>query len=240
MAWENRGDRRYYYRRCKVHGRVVAEYYGAGNLGELAASHAQLDRLCAEAARDSLRLRRKKEAATDRQFADYRHQVQAVVGAVLTAYGYHRHHRGEWRKKRDVVDKTQLLKVEMSDLSVLAAAVHRVQLTALGGVSEKVQDSILRDVANVRANLGWQSAPAHERLLIEHIGLCWLQLQLIEQFYAQNTSGTNYNQRTAEHMERRLSLAHHRYLQAVETLARIRKLNLTIQVNVAHQQIVTG
>ena len=44
----------------------------------------------------------------------------------------------------------------------------------------------------------------------------------------------------ADFWERKLNHAQHRYLRAVETLARVRKLNISIQVNVAQNQIVTG
>jgi hypothetical protein len=43
-----------------------------------------------------------------------------------------------------------------------------------------------------------------------------------------------------EYWEKKLSANQRRYLRAVETLARIRKLNITVQVNVADKMIVTG
>ena len=41
----------------------------------------------------------------------------------------------------------------------------------------------------------------------------------------------------ARHFERRLNGAHRRYLRAIETLARVRKMGPALQINIADQQI---
>ncbi len=91
----------------------------------------------------------------------------------------------------------------------------------------------------MRQALGFSTAPAIERPLIHHVCLCWLRLQLAELRYTQATGGS-LTMAQGEYWERKLSANQKRYLRATETLARIRKLNLTIQINMAHQQIVTG
>jgi hypothetical protein len=90
----------------------------------------------------------------------------------------------------------------------------------------------------MRKALGFDTCPAIERPLIQHVVLCWLRLHICELYYERHTKGATLT--VATFWENTLSANQRRYLRSVETLARIRKLNLTIQVNVAHQQIVTG
>ena len=62
----------------------------------------------------------------------------------------------------------------------------------------------------------------------------WLRLRWLEYRYQRVTSG-EYYMPEAEHWEKRLSAAQRRYLRAVETLARVRKMNINLQVNIATQ-----
>lgn len=85
--------------------------------------------------------------------------------------------------------------------------------------------------------LGYDEAPALEKLLIEQVGLCWLQVYIIHYLYVAST-GENYSFRGGEHWEKRLTLAQKRYLRAIETLAKVRKLGpKVVMLNVAHQQV---
>ena len=103
--WERRERGGLYYTRSrKVDSRVVREYVGGGVLGELAA------------ATDAQERRRREEGAKARREA--RERMEALVApaeelceaaevltlAVLIAAGYHRHNRGEWRKRREPED----------------------------------------------------------------------------------------------------------------------------------------
>jgi hypothetical protein len=96
MGWE----RGYYYSARKVNGRVVREYWGRGEAGQLAA---ELD------ARER-RERAEALAAAQARIADLDELEAAVVAAdkalelaahaALLAAGFRQHKRGEWRKKR--------------------------------------------------------------------------------------------------------------------------------------------
>ena len=101
MAWELRArGSRYYTRSRKVGGRVVREYVGGGLIGILAA---KLDAaLRAERKRDAealseLRARLERAGDAGRELDD---AVDTVTHATFVLAGYHRHHRGEWRKTR--------------------------------------------------------------------------------------------------------------------------------------------
>jgi hypothetical protein len=100
--WERRERGGLYYTRSRrVNGQVVREYVGGGLLGQLAA------RLDAEEHR-----KRQQELAA---WKEERERIEALTApveelceaaeilarAALLASGYHRHNRGEWRKRRE-------------------------------------------------------------------------------------------------------------------------------------------
>jgi hypothetical protein len=85
-------------------------------------------------------------------------------------------------------------------------------------------------------DLGYQDAPALEQLLIDNIVLCWLRLHVVEIEVSNNTQGS-HTLSAGRYWDQRLSVAQMRYLRAIETLARVRKTNVAIQVNIAKQQI---
>lgn len=84
-----------------------------------------------------------------------------------------------------------------------------------------------------RDELGFKSAPIIEKMMIEHIILCWLRLALAElQFSAVMAHGAPLAQ--IEHHQRRVGAAQRRFTRASESLARMRKLaRPSFQINVA-------
>jgi len=98
------------------------------------------------------------------------------------------------------------------------------------------------EAAALRRSLGEATATPLEKLLIQDIAICWLRLQLMEQVYSLNYSSDNLSIAKADYLERRLSATHKRYLQSVETLARVRRLlsRAGVQINVAGQQVVVN
>jgi len=76
-----------------------------------------------------------------------------------------------------------------------------------------------------------------EAMLVEHVALCWLRLQMMEQKYTGATS-QSLSLAQGDYWERKLSSAQRRYLRAAETLARVRRLALPVmQVNIADKQV---
>ncbi|MDP9356834.1 MAG: hypothetical protein M3R02_16385 [Chloroflexota bacterium] len=101
MGWETRGPHRYYYRARKVGGRVVKEYIGTGLSAEIAALQdrsARQDRAITAMAR---RAERTGLEAVDGELTDIDDAIEAATRASLILTGYHRHHRGAWRRRRD-------------------------------------------------------------------------------------------------------------------------------------------
>lgn len=87
----------------------------------------------------------------------------------------------------------------------------------------------------MRDELGDDAASALERSLIQHVVLCWLRLHDCELRYHM-VMGDNPTVTQAMYWEKKLSANQGRYLRACETLAKVHRLNVKIQVKVANQQ----
>jgi hypothetical protein len=74
-----------------------------------------------------------------------------------------------------------------------------------------------------------------ELLLAERIVATWLQVQLFETL---NASGLGKHALAqGNYYQKRLDRAHGRHLSAIHTLAQIRKMGPTVQINIAEQQL---
>ncbi len=98
------------------------------------------------------------------------------------------------------------------------------------------KESIQYAVKAIRRDLGHEDASPIEKLLIEQIGLAWLNYHMTQWGHESvMDKGTSF--KNAAYWERRLNGAHRRYIRAIEALARIRKMGVSIQFNVAANQI---
>ena len=100
MPWDQRGGKRYYYRKSRRKGRSVRLYCGTGSIADLAATADAL-----------LQVQREMDARKERQQQERREAAEALlrelcelsdllVRATLIVAGYHQHDRGAWRLKR--------------------------------------------------------------------------------------------------------------------------------------------
>ena len=98
--------------------------------------------------------------------------------------------------------------------------------------------AIAANIEQQREDLGYEKASPLERQLIDHLLLCQLRLSQCE---ALRNAAENREQTLAqfEHMDKRLTTAQRRYLRAVETLAKVRRLAVNVQVNIGNQQVIT-
>ena len=101
MGWERRRNGTYYYRAKKVTGRVVKQYVGARPLAELLAAHDARERAERLAAAEARRAERARLATIDGPAEVSHEAVEALLRANLVLAGYHRHQRGEWRRRQD-------------------------------------------------------------------------------------------------------------------------------------------
>ena len=101
MAWKQIGAHRYFYLSKRVGDRVVSEYIGRGEAGDLLAQLKQLEREeCGERRAEKLAEREAAERE-ERVVADWFDQIETIATGAMLAAGYHKH-RGQWRKRRHV------------------------------------------------------------------------------------------------------------------------------------------
>ncbi len=95
MAWEQRSNRRYYYRKRRDGQRVTSEYVGSGALAEEATAFYAI----ACEVRQARRRRWSALSAVDDQVDQACDLIQALAQGALLVTG-HRMHKGQWRKSR--------------------------------------------------------------------------------------------------------------------------------------------
>jgi hypothetical protein len=96
-------------------------------------------------------------------------------------------------------------------------------------------EAISRKLELLRAELNGTDPTPVERLLVERVVACWLQVQDADVRYAQ---AKDLSMERGDYYQRRMDRAHKRYLSAIKTLALVRKLALPVlQVNIARRQV---
>ena len=100
MAWEQRGNHRYYYRARKVNGRVHKEYVGTGPLAEAVSQHDARAREMRRAAKVQRSQEHEAILALDAPVNTFTDTLETLMRTSLLLAGYHRHHGSEWRKRR--------------------------------------------------------------------------------------------------------------------------------------------
>src|SRR5687767_5691572 len=101
MGWKRINGIDYYYRSVRSGGQVRSEYFGGGETAGLIASMDAVEREEKAARRRDERAERERGEEEDRRLGEWFDGIEAATHAILTAAGYHRHNRGEWRRKRD-------------------------------------------------------------------------------------------------------------------------------------------
>jgi hypothetical protein len=101
--------------------------------------------------------------------------------------------------------------------------------------SAYVQECVKRRVQGLRAELGYEESSPLERILIEQILVCWVNLYVLEINSATKLC-ESHSRDTGLYWDKRLTGAQRRFRRASESLARIRKLSrnaLALQFNIA-------
>jgi hypothetical protein len=116
------------------------------------------------------------------------------------------------------------------DLAQMAQSERRGALAKSAFLDECVKHQIRQ----LRGALGYETASALERLLIDVILAAWQDYHLFAMVYAQRTS-ESFTLSNMEQWERVLASKEARYLRAIEELARVRRLLKlpALQVNIA-------
>jgi hypothetical protein len=100
MAWEKRGENRYFYRSIRRDGHVKKLYYGTGPAARMAADADALNRAERMAAKEVFRAACDLLDAAVRLTRDLNRGCELLAVATLLAAGFHRPSRHKWRKWR--------------------------------------------------------------------------------------------------------------------------------------------
>ena len=100
MAWETRGNQRYYYRAYKVNGRVHKVYLGSGPSADIAAQRDARIRDRRHGMKEQRRQDHEAILALETPVDGFADILETLTRATLVSAGYHRHHGSEWRKRR--------------------------------------------------------------------------------------------------------------------------------------------
>ena len=102
MAWQEVDGRRYYYRGRRLCGRTRRVYVGAADdpAAELAAAADHLRRLGREAAARERHAEQARHQEVEAPLLALCARTDVLTRAALLSAGFHRHHRGPWRRRR--------------------------------------------------------------------------------------------------------------------------------------------
>ncbi len=132
---------------------------------------------------------------------------------------------------RAKLDASPALCRAMGDLARITQTTMLGQLRPL----PEVHEAVVRVTGQMHQDLAEPDDTPLEQLLIAHIVLCWVDLHLVGISTAQAETVASFERLDA--YDRLLNARQRRYLRAIETLARVRRLHLGIQINVAEKQI---
>jgi hypothetical protein len=107
MAWETRGNRRFYYRSKRINGKVVKEYVGGDDPEtRLIAELDRQNRAKRQEAIEAVRRTQNRLDEATKPLTVFITNLDVLVQAELLAAGFH-DHRGEWRRRRANTTKTK-------------------------------------------------------------------------------------------------------------------------------------
>jgi hypothetical protein len=107
---------------------------------------------------------------------------------------------------------------------------------AMGGEDLGFREAVLKKMELLRAELLGANPTPVERLLVERVVACWLQVQDADIRAAQGQKDATL--RWSDFHQRRMDAANRRFLAAVKALALVRKLAVpALQINVARKQV---
>lgn len=103
----------------------------------------------------------------------------------------------------------------------LAAHAERAWVELIAGADLVAAESLARKLTALKAELAGPESTPMERLLVERVAACWLQVHHADASAAQ---ARDVSIRQAEVVSKRQDRAHRRYLTAIGALATLRKL----------------
>jgi len=123
-------------------------------------------------------------------------------------------------------------------LAIKAASSTRFSLlNLLTGDNAVAHDALNHEMQVMQRELLGSFPSSLEKLLVERICSCYLQVQYAESVYAQKAKG-GISLTYGDYLQRQVDRANQRYAAAIRALAQVRRLlTPVVQVNVAEKQI---
>src|SRR4051812_43199476 len=100
MPWSYRGDCKYFYRSCRVGGRVTHKYLGAGEAAVRTATEIERRRAERTARAQEVRQDQQQYIEASAPLDDLALLTELLAKGALIGLGYHQHDR-TWRKRRE-------------------------------------------------------------------------------------------------------------------------------------------
>jgi hypothetical protein len=118
----------------------------------------------------------------------------------------------------------------------LAIRAENALVNVAAGKNEVLREALTGKLAKLKEELG--GGTPLERLLVERLVACWLNVYYVNALYARCMNGVTWAE--SEYFQRRQG-AHRQYLSAIRTLAQVRRLLVpAVQVNVGAQQVIVA
>ena len=121
---------------------------------------------------------------------------------------------------RDALEAAPSVWREYGDL---AAQAQEAWLQLLSGTDYMLAESVRLKLSALRQELGAEGASPLEKLLIERVAACWLQVMYSDALYAQ-AKGPQSTASVRQELMKRQESSQRRYLAAIKQLALVRKL----------------
>jgi len=116
----------------------------------------------------------------------------------------------------------------------LAIRAENTLVNVAVGNDEMLREALKRKLATLKEELDGRTPL--ERLLIERVVACWLNVYYIDALYAKRLNDVTCAE--GEYFQRRQERAHRQYLLAIRTLAQVCRLLVpAVQVNIGAQQV---
>ena len=116
----------------------------------------------------------------------------------------------------------------------LAIRAENALVNVAAGRDEVLREALTKKVAMLKVELGGETPL--ENLLVERVVACWLNVYYNDALHAMRMNNITWAE--SEYFQRRQERANRQYLQAIRTLAQVRRLLLpAVQVNIGAQQV---
>lgn len=133
-------------------------------------------------------------------------------------------------KENPKPEDLEALRKELDEKPELALLIGNIHKQVFSGILDQAtkhsamfRECAERYVKEMKSELGYHSSTFVEKMLIDEIIMRWLRLQITESDH-KNTTCKSHTITEGLYVDKRLHLAQKRYLQSIETLAKVRRM----------------